>query len=141
MYSLTFYLYTFRSFWFWWLWPLASLPCQPNNTMAFMVPIHRGTHTAPFLVSTDSPSILLTLHLSAVGSIPICILIIFTIIMPFPISVTRSPTRSCSCSCSCSRYWKALSYQNITFVTVKRFEKFFRNNLTNDLVLIGLIHF
>ena len=43
---------------------------------------HRITQTAS-LVSTDSPSIRLTLHLSAVGSIPICTLSIFTIIMPF----------------------------------------------------------
>ena len=43
---------------------------------------HRITQTAS-LVSTDSPSIRLTLHLSAVGSILICTLSIFTIIMPF----------------------------------------------------------
>ena len=51
---------------------------------------HRITQTAS-LVSTDSPSIRLTLHLSAVGSIPICTLSIFTITMPFLISVPNPP--------------------------------------------------
>ena len=137
MYSLTFCLYTIRFFWFWWLWPLASLPCQLNNTiMAFMVPIHRGTHTAS-LLPTELP-FLLTL-LDVIGSISTLSLIIFTIIMPFPISVPNPLLLLLLLLLPLLEDVELSKHK--TFVTVKRFENFFRNNLTNDLVLIGLIHF